>query len=282
MTDIPPLGAHESVAGGLQLGLARGEAIGCTALQIFVKNASQWRAPGLKDETVALWLQSWRESQIGPVVAHASYLINLATSDPTNLEKSRRALVDELNRCAALELDGLVVHPGAHLAEGERQGIDRISESLDIVLAQVPENAPPVLLENTAGQGTVLGYRLEQLAAMRGGSDFASRIGFCIDTCHAFAAGYGLHTQDGLTAFLEAIDQQLGFEAVSCFHLNDSKKPFESRRDRHANLGEGEMGLEPFLQLLETPELGAVAMILETPLGDDGQGHRRDLERLRG
>jgi len=281
MSPLPPLGAHESVAGGLHLALERGADISCEALQIFVKNASQWQAKPLTEGAVETWSDAWERSPIGPVVAHASYLINLATSDPQNRDKSRRALVDELRRCAALGLDGLVVHPGAHLGAGEQAGIDRIAESLAAVLAEVPDDTPPILLENTAGQGTVLGHRLEQLAGMRQASGVPSRIGFCLDTCHAFAAGYSVHTKDGLREFLDEVDALLGLDAVGCLHLNDSQKPFDSRRDRHANLGDGEIGLDAFHRLIELPELAEVPMILETPLGDEHEGHRRDLERLR-
>lgn len=277
----PPLGAHVSIAGGLHLAVERGVAIGCTALQIFVKNASQWRARPLAPEQVERWHESRRASTVGPVVAHASYLINLAATDAGNLEKSRQALADELSRCAALGLDGLVVHPGAHLGAGEEAGIERIGESLRAVLADTPDDAPRVLLENTAGQGTVLGYALEQLAAMRDRADAPERVGFCLDTCHAFAAGYAVHTEAGLDAFLDEVETILGLDTLGCLHLNDSARPFDSRRDRHANLGAGEIGLEPFARLLVEPRLRQVPMILETPVGDDGAGHRRDLERLR-
>jgi deoxyribonuclease-4 len=282
VSSLPPLGAHESIAGGLHRALERGAEIYCDCLQIFVKNASQWRAKPLAEEAVDIWRQRWSDSPVGPVFAHASYLINLATDDPDNLEKSRRALADELDRCAQLGLDGLVLHPGAHLGAGEELGIDRVAASLATALAETPQEAPPVLLENTAGQGTLLGHRLEQLASIREVSGFASRIGFCLDTCHAFAAGYPLHTKDGLRSFLDRVDDLLGLASVGCFHLNDSRQPFDSRRDRHANLGDGEMGLDAFLRLIDVPQLSAKPMILETPIGDDHEGHRRDLERLRG
>lgn len=282
MSTLPPLGAHESVAGGLHLALDRGAEIRCDALQVFVKNASQWRAKPLAEDAVETWRRAWRTSPIGPVVAHASYLINLASDDPGNLEKSRRALADELERCATLGLHGLVLHPGAHLGAGVDIGVDRVAASLAAVLAEVSDDAPPVLLENTAGQGTVLGDRLEQLASMRHASGCDSRVGFCLDTCHAFAAGYPIHTRDGLASFLDRVEELLSLDAVGCFHLNDSRKPFDARRDRHANLGEGEIGLDAFHRLIETPELAKIPMILETPLGEDHAGHQRDLERLRG
>jgi len=277
----PPLGAHESIAGGLEKALERGVEIGCDALQIFVKNASQWRAKPISDEQVEAWSSAHADSSIGPVVAHAAYLINLASTQPKTLSKSRQALADELARCHALALDGLVLHPGAHLGAGEEEGVERVARSLAEVLATLPQAAPRVLLENTAGQGTVLGSRLEQLAAMRSLSAMEHRIGFCLDTCHAFAAGYALHTKRGLERFLTELDDILGLDNVGCFHLNDSMKPLGSHRDRHANIGEGEIGLSAFRRLLAEPALAHIPMILETPIGDDRRGHARDLSLLR-
>jgi deoxyribonuclease-4 len=222
------------------------------------------------------------------VVAHASYLINLAATDEAVLKRSRAALADELQRCAELGVDGLVLHPGAHLGTGVEAGVERVVASITAVLdglgplGEPGGDGPRLLLENTAGQGTVLGSRLEELAAMLGGSDRGARLGVCIDSCHAFAAGYPVHEAAGLDDFFAAFDRQLGAAALACVHLNDSQKPFASHRDRHANLGDGEMGAEAFGHWVAHPRLAGVPLIIETPHGDDEAGYRADLALLRG
>jgi len=282
---FPPLGVHVSVAGGMTASIERATALGCTAIQVFVKNASQWRGREVGDEEVAAFRAAHAASPVGPLVAHASYLINLCTTDPALLERSREALADELTRCARLGVGGLVLHPGAHLGAGEEPGIDCVAASLDAVLSKVPEQPERpvrVLLENTAGQGSCLGYRLEHLAAIRERVASPHRVGVCIDTCHAFAAGYAIHKPAGHEDFLAQIEELLGLDALGCCHLNDSLRPFASRRDRHAHIGEGEIGLGAFARFLHDPRLEAVPMVVETEPGDDMEGHRRDLETLRG
>jgi deoxyribonuclease-4 len=283
---LPPLGAHVSVAGGVAKAIPRGEELGCTAIQIFVKNANQWRAKPL-DEAGTAAFRSARAacSTIGPVVAHASYLINLAANAPAVRERSVSALADEMDRCARLGVDGLVLHPGAHLGAGEERGVERAVAALDRALAAVfaahPETPTRLLLENTAGQGSCLGHRLEHLAAIREGSAFVERIGVCLDTCHAFAAGYALHEAAGYAEFWGEVEELLGLETVGAMHLNDSARPFASRKDRHAHIGEGEMGIAPFERLLNDERLVEVPMVIETETGTDGEGHRRDLATLR-
>lgn len=282
----PPLGAHVSVAGGLPKAFAHGEALGCEAAQIFVKNGSQWRGRVLEDEEAAAFRAAHAASRVGPVLAHASYLINLAASDPLVLERSRAALADELRRCARLGVEGLVVHPGAHLGGGIEAGVARVAASLDAVLGplldELPELRTRVLLENTAGQGSCLGCRLSELAAIRQATAHPERVGFCLDTCHAFAAGYAVHEEGGYGEFVAEVDEVLGLAAVGCFHVNDSARPFASRRDRHAHIGEGAIGLEPFARFLHDRRLFAIPMVLETEPGLGLEGHRRDLEKLRG
>jgi deoxyribonuclease-4 len=282
---LPPLGAHVSVAGGMITSIERATALGCTAIQVFVKNASQWRGREVGDEEAAAFRAAHAASPVGPLVAHASYLINLCTTDPALLERSREALADELARCARLGVEGLVLHPGAHLGAGEEPGMDCVASSLDAVFAKLPEEpgAPVrVLLENTAGQGSCLGYRLEHLAGIRERVASPHRVGVCIDTCHAFAAGYAIHEPGGYEGFLAEIEELLGLDVLGCFHLNDSLRPFASRRDRHAHIGEGEIGLAAFARFLHDPRLKAVPMVVETEPGDGMEGHRRDLETLRG
>ena len=275
------LGAHVSIAGGLPKAVERGAQLGCHSLQIFVKNASRWQGRALADDEAAAFRAAHAASAAGPLVAHASYLINLCAGDPEILRKSRAALGDELDRCARLGVEGLVVHPGAHLGRGEEAGLAAVAESLDEVLSERPDSPTKVLLENTAGQGTVLGHRLEQLAAIRAATPHGDRIGYCLDTCHAFAAGYPVHEAAGYGKWVEEVDGVLGLEHVGALHLNDSKQPFGSRKDRHANIGEGEIGADLFARLIHDPRWEGVAAVVETPTGDDDEGHRRDLELLR-
>jgi deoxyribonuclease-4 len=277
----PLLGAHVSIAGGLPKAIERGEDLGCAALQIFVKNASQWRGRALGEDEADAFRQAHGASAIGPLVAHSSYLINLCATDPAILARSRAALGDEVDRCARLGVAGLVVHPGAHLGAGEDAGIAAIAASLDAVFAERPECPARVLLENTAGQGTVLGYTNGQLAAMVAAGEAAEHLGFCLDTCHAFAAGYAVHEPAGYDEWAAEVGELLGWERVGALHLNDSKQPFASRKDRHENVGQGAIGPDLFARLLHDERTAGKPMVVETPMGDDEGGHRRDLEYLR-
>jgi deoxyribonuclease-4 len=281
MPALPPLGAHISVAGGLATAFGRAADLGCDAMQIFVKNASQWRGKEMLDGEIADFREAHAGSIVGPLMAHGSYLINLAATDPVILEKSLDALADELVRCSRLGVAGLVLHPGAHLGAGEEAGIEKVAAALDAVLGDLPDVSTRVLLENTAGQGSCLGWRLEQLAAIRARVSEPRRVGFCLDTCHAFAAGYAIHEEPGFADFLTEVEERLGLATVGCFHLNDSVRPFGSRRDRHAHIGEGEIGLALFERMLTEPRLQAIPMVVETDPEEDMEGHRRDLETLR-
>ena len=262
--------------------IERAGELGCTAIQVFVKNANQWRGRELGDGEVAAFRAAHSASAVGPLIAHASYLINLCSADPALLARSRQALADEVARCARLGVGCLVVHPGAHLGAGEEAGIERAAESLAAVLASQPEAPVRVLLENTAGQGSCLGYRLQHLAGILGRLSSPHRAGVCLDTCHAFAAGYAIHDAAGYADFLAEFEEVLGLPALGCLHLNDSVRPFASRRDRHAHIGEGEIGLEAFARLLHEPRLRTVPMVVETDPEKGMEGHRRDLETLRG
>ena len=282
------LGAHVSVAGGLPSAFGRAQGLGCTALQVFVKNASRWQGRALEDDEVAAFRAAWETCPGAPVVAHAAYLINLAAPPGEVLDRSREGLADELVRCDRLGLAGLVVHPGSHGGTGEAEGLRRVAASIDEVFAEVDarlggrrEGAPRLLLETTAGQGACLGWRLEQLEEIVGRSRRPERLGVCLDTCHLFAAGYPVDTPRGIDAVLAETVARLGRERLACVHLNDSRHPLGSRRDRHANIGEGALGRAPFAHLLRHPLLAAVPMVVETPGGDDDQGHARDLALLR-
>jgi deoxyribonuclease IV len=281
------LGAHVSAAGGVARAFERGAAIGCDALQVFVKNASTWRAKPLTTASTDAFAAA-RASTDGPgvraplpVIAHASYLINLASAASENAARSREALLDELQRCDALGIDGLVLHPGAHLGAGEDAGLDAVARALDEVFGRHPGGRTVLLLENTAGQGTVLGADLMHHARLLRTVATPERLGVCLDTCHAFAAGADLRSAEGYEAFLGAVDAAVGLARVGAWHLNDSRHALGSRKDRHANIGEGELGAAAFTRLLTDARFEAVPMILETPLGDDDEGHARDLVTLR-
>jgi deoxyribonuclease-4 len=274
------LGAHVSVAGGTHKAFARGRDIGCEALQIFVKNANRWSGRPLADDEVA----SFREQHAAsgwPVVAHASYLINLASPDPAAQEKSIAALIDELERCDRLGVPGVVLHPGAHMREGVEPGLDRVAQALDRVSGLRPGLQARVLLENTAGQGSTLGRDFQELGAILARVDDPERLGVCFDSCHAFVAGYDLRDEAGYEATWAAFDAAVGLPRLMAVHLNDAKHPLGSRKDRHASILEGEIGGDFFARIVGDPRLAALPMILETPLGDDGLGHQRDLETLR-
>ena len=279
------LGAHVSASGGVANAFANAAALGCDALQIFVKNANRWRAKPLTEAQIADYREARAAHKSPPVTAHASYLINLAAVKPETLERSRTALQDELTRCHELKVPGLVLHPGAHMGAGLDEGLEAVARSLDVVFteleAELPESSVQVWLENTAGQGTTLGRELSELGRIISRTDHAARLGVCLDTCHAFAAGYEIHTEAGLERFLDDAETQFGLGRVGCFHLNDSRFPLGSRRDRHANLGEGEVGLAAFTRLAADARFTTTPMLLETPHNEDGAELKRDLERLR-
>jgi len=277
----PLLGAHVSIAGGTPNAIDRAVELRVAACQIFVKNASRWKGKPLSADEVSSFRKRRSEAGIRSVIAHGTYLVNLSATVAANRERSVATLGDELDRAQALGLDGLVVHPGAHLGAGEAEGLRRNARSLDRVLSRRPETTTPILLESTAGQGTVLGYRLEQLAEIIDLCPAGDRLGICLDTCHLFAAGYPIHRPEGLDQLLRRVEALFGLDRLRCLHLNDSRYPLESRRDRHANIGQGEIGPDAFRWIVNEKRLEAVPMILETPIGEDGAGHQEDLERLR-
>lgn len=214
-------------------------------------------------------------------MAHSSYLINLCSTKPETLERSKQALQDELERCHALGIPGLVLHPGAHTGAGEKAGLETVARSLDEVFAELPHVETKLLLENTAGQGTVLGATFSQLEQIMALVDAPERLAVCFDSCHAFAAGYPLHQADGYEKTVAEFEREIGLARLALVHLNDSQHPYAQHKDRHANIGAGELGLAFFERFLSDARFAEVPMILETPLGDDGKGHARDLEHLK-
>jgi deoxyribonuclease-4 len=267
------LGAHVSVAGGLDKAFARGLESGCTALQIFTKNANRWQGKPIAPAEAAAFRQAWQESGIGPVMAHDAYLINLASPKSGVWEKSKIALRDELQRCAQLGITDLVMHPGAHLGAGVARGLARIREAFGEILAQTPPQVR-LLLENTAGQGSYLGGEFAHLAALLDGFD-ESRFGVCFDTCHACAAGYDLASAAGYAQAMTEFDRTIGLERIKAFHLNDSLKACGSRVDRHTHIGQGTIGRAGFARLMQDPRFVEIPMILETP-----KGERDDMDRI--
>ena len=276
---MQPLGVHVSISGGVELAFARGEEVGCTAIQIFTKNASQWRAKPISAESAAAFRAHRAASSIGPVAAHDSYLINLAAPDDEKWEKSKAAFRDELERCALLGVEALVMHPGAHLGAGEEAGLQRIAAAFREIFAAAPPGVR-VLLETTAGMGSHLGWRFEQLARI---IELVPEheFGICLDTCHVFAAGYDLSTETGYAAMMEEFDRIIGCDRLRLFHVNDSKKSCGSRVDRHEHVGLGCIGETGFACLLRDVRFAAVPKILETPPGKKNEFDLRNLALLR-
>lgn len=279
MNDL--LGAHMSISGGVHLAPARGIAAGCNVIQIFTQNSNQWRGKMPTDSEAALFREKRAESGLRDIVSHDIYLINLASAPGDTRDKSMVAFQEEMQRCSRLGIDKIVMHPGSHLGEGEDVGIKRIIDSFNTLFATTPEFTGKVLLENTAGQGTNLGFRFSQLKTIIKGADFPDRFGVCLDTCHSFAAGYDLTTVAGYTATFEEFDREIGLQRLACFHINDSKKGLDSHVDRHEHIGQGLLGLEPFRMLLNDPRFTAVPKILETPKGDNDEMDQVNLKLLR-
>ena len=276
------LGAHMSISGGIHLAPERGRAAGCGVIQIFTQNANQWRGKMPSDSDGLLFREKLAESGIRDVVSHDIYLINLASAPGEIRDKSLTGFREEMERCSRLGIDKIVMHPGSHLGAGEETGLERIIEAFNQLFAAVPEFTGRVLLENTAGQGTNLGFRFSQLQRIIKGSDYPDRFGVCIDTCHSVAAGYELRTPEGYAATFAEFDELIGVERIACFHLNDSKKGLGSHVDRHEHIGQGELGLEPFRMLLNDSRFTAVPKILETPKGDNDEMDGVNLGILRG
>jgi deoxyribonuclease-4 len=274
------LGAHMSIAGGYYKAVEAAERVGCNCVQLFTKNNNQWRAKELSDEDAERFQAALGELEIAHPIAHDSYLINLASPDRVLWKKSVDAFVVELLRAERLGIPYVVAHPGAYTTSSEAAGIKAIARALDEVHRQTREITAQCLLETTAGQGSCLGWRFEQLAAIIDAAKDPERLGVCFDTCHVFAAGYAMGTEKEYRATMRALDKTVGLKLVRAFHLNDSLKPFGSRVDRHAHIGRGEMGEEPFRFLLNDRRFRKVPMYLETPKGEE-KGKDLDAINLR-
>jgi len=263
------LGAHTSISGGVDTAIDRAIKIKCNTIQIFTKNSNQWRAVPLFEETIRNYKNKLKLTKIAPVIAHDSYLINLCAKDKDLLTKSRDGFIDELKRCELLGISCLNFHPGAHLGQGEKDGIKIIAESINIAHDKTPNFKVKSMIETTAGQGTNIGYRFEQICEIIDRVEDKKRLAVCIDTCHIFAGGYDIRTEKSYEKTLNEFQKIIGLEFLKAFHLNDSKKELGSRVDRHEHIGKGFIGLNGFRFLMNDKRFENIPKILETPKGTD-------------
>ena len=277
----PYLGAHMSIGGGVGEALLRGQSVGCECIQIFTKSARQWASKPYSDEEVKVFRQRQAEAGIEVVVAHDSYLLNLGAPDERLRQRSIGGFIDELERCEMLGIPYLIAHPGSHVGSGEETGIKTIARSIDEAHQLCSGYKVRVALELTAGQGTNLGCNFEQMRRIFDSVKRSELMRLCFDTEHAFAAGYDLRTQEGYDQTFGELGDSIGLDRLAAFHLNDSKKPFNSRVDRHEHIGKGHMGLEPFRRLLNDPRFAGLPMCLETPKGPDLKEDVENLATLR-
>jgi len=266
------IGAHMSIAGGLPRAVERARLHGCEALQIFTKNASQWRARPLSAAEIEEFRALIATTGVQPAVAHASYLINLGAPPGPLRDQSLASFGEELDRAEALGLLGVVIHPGCYTVGSESHGIRLIADGVGQVLRARKRHRTMVLLEQTAGQGTSIGHRFEHLAAILESLGGSRRVGVCLDTCHLLAAGYDIRSEAGYRQTFNQFDRLIGLDRLSVIHLNDSKRPLGSRIDRHEHIGQGCLGLEPFRRLVNDLRFGRIPMLLETP---KSHGRRR-------
>jgi len=272
------LGAHESIAGGIFNAVYRGQQATCDTIQIFNKSNNQWRAKKLDDDEIERFFEAIDETGVTVACSHTSYLINIASPDKALNEKSYKSLREEMERCEILKIPHLVMHPGSHVGSGEETGLDNIAENLNRLFDSLRSNRVVLCLEATAGQGSNLGYRFEQLTHIIDKVDNKPQMGVCLDTCHIFTAGYPLTEPKDYQKTMKAFDNTVGLERLKIIHANDSLKEFASRRDRHEHIGRGFIGLEGFRNLVNDRRFKKIPMILETPKGED---LKEDIENLK-
>jgi deoxyribonuclease IV len=278
----PLLGAHFSIAKGLHRALYEAESYGCTALQIFTKNASTWKERTLSPDEIDRFHQARKETGITEIVSHTPYLINLATFEREKHVKSCNALVKEMIRSSMLDIPFVVLHPGAHMGRGEERGIEKIAAGINDIFGKIPDIKTRLLFETTAGQGSGIGYAFEQLASIMDKIENQNRCGICLDTSHIFAAGYDIRTKATYRKTMEAFDAIIGIKNLFVIHLNDSKKELGSRVDRHEHIGEGNIGMTMFKLLMNDKRFKDVPKIIETPKHKDGfDADQMNLNRLR-
>ena len=273
------IGAHMPTSGGMYKSLVAGKAIGCSAVQLFTGSPRQWAHPPMKEEEVEKFLKAKEDTGIPFTVAHDSYLINLAAPSEEVMTKSHAAFRGELDRANILGIPWVVTHMGAHLNEGEDEAIQRLIESLRKILDDTDGYTAGVALETTAGQGTGLGWRFEQIGKVLEGVGENPRIGVCLDTCHIFVAGYDIRTLETYEETIQAFDRNIGLAKLKVIHANDAKKGLGTRVDRHEHIGEGEIGANGFIQLVQDKRLSHIPMIVETP--DSDTMHEVNINRLK-
>lgn len=278
---MPLFGAHMSIAGGLCKAFERAGRVHAEALQIFTRNLRQWAVPRLRDDQVAAFISAWETWGNQPVAAHGSYLINLANPQKEVVSRSIGALCDEITRCARLHIPYLIIHPGSHMGSGVEAGLAAITMNLDAAMEKAACPGVAILLETTAGQGTGIGSRFEEIAHVLEHSCFGERLGVCFDTCHAFAAGYDIRSRSAYETTFEKFNSCIGLDRLRFFHLNDSKHGLGSRLDRHEHIGKGKIGHTGFSLLVNDPRFKDYPMVLETPKGKDLAEDKRNLRLLR-
>lgn len=276
------LGAHCSTAGGFHLALQRSDQIDAEICQIFVKNNMQWFGKVPSDRDVAVYRETLAASQLAAVFGHTGYLINLGAAPSPNRDTSLRSLIHEIELATRLGLPFLVLHPGAHLGAGEQAGIDQIVAGLDEVFVATKHSPVRIALENTAGQGSCLGYRIEHLAQIFDRVNQPVRLAVCLDTAHFFAAGYDISTPRGWDAAIGDVERLVGLKQIVAFHLNDSKTPLGSRVDRHEHIGKGLIGKSAFRHIVNDQRFAKTPGCLETPKSKDLQEDVMNLKTLRG
>ena len=276
------LGAHMSIGGGVHTAIERGRSIKCTAIQMFVKNNMQWFARPLEREEIRAFLEHRQRGELLSIFAHANYLINLAATNPQFHVNSIRALSEELIRADQLELPFLVLHPGAHLGAGEEAGLEKIVDSINRVFRQIPKLKTRIALETTAGQGSCLGHRFEQIAYIIENVGEPERLCVCLDTAHIFAAGYDIGSEAGTKKTFREFDRVIGFNRLAAIHVNDSKTTHGSRVDRHQHIGKGQIGLDAFRFIMRDRRFRRIPKVLETPKGKELREDVTNLKTLRG
>jgi deoxyribonuclease-4 len=276
------LGAHMSIAGGVQSAIERARSINCTAMQIFVKSNMQWFARPLTRREIKAFLTHPQRAELDTVFAHANYLINLAATNPQFHANSLRALSEELIRADQLRLPFIVIHPGAHLGAGEEAGVAKVVASIDRIFAGIPKVRTRLALETTAGQGSSLGHTFEHLAGIIAQVREPERLCVCLDTAHVFAAGYDLTSEAGTRQTFREFDRTVGLQQLVALHLNDSKTARGSRVDRHEHIGQGEIGLEAFRVIMRDRRFRSIPKVLETPKGRELREDVENMKTLRG
>lgn len=274
-------GAHESIAGGMFNAIKRGQKATCDVLQVFTKSNSQWRAKKLVEKEINHFLGLIQETGIPVVCSHASYLINLASPDKDLNCKSFSALKEEVRRCQLLNIPNLVFHPGSHMGSGEKVGMNRISENINKLFVDMQNTNVTLCLETTAGQGSTLGYRFKQLAYILDRIENKEQVGVCLDTCHIFAAGYSITDISDYKNTIQQFQNVIALDRLKVIHVNDSKREFGSRVDRHENIGKGKIGIGAFQNLVNDENLKKIPMIIETPKGEDLAEDVENLKILR-